>query len=51
MTIILPIGTQLAICDDSDAEVDAARIPSIEDETRNIIIGFFYDESRSPQSR
>lgn len=30
---------------DDDAEIDAARILSIEDETRNIIIGFHYDET------
>ena len=30
----------------TDEEVDAARIPSIEDETRNIIIGFFTMEEK-----
>jgi hypothetical protein len=31
--------------DSNDIEIDAARIPSIEDETRRLIIGFHYDES------
>ncbi|HPP64355.1 MAG TPA: TadE/TadG family type IV pilus assembly protein, partial [Anaerolineales bacterium] len=31
--------------DSENEEVDAARLPSIKDETRRMIIGFFYDES------
>src|SRR5262245_58855347 len=38
------VGNGDSDCDDSDDEVDDARIPSIEDETRNIIVGFHYDE-------
>ncbi|MBE0681426.1 MAG: pilus assembly protein, partial [Anaerolineales bacterium] len=35
------VGNSDGDCDDGDDEVDAARIPSIKDETRRIVVGFF----------
>ncbi len=43
--------TGACVGENINQEIDTARIPSIEDETRRIIIGFFYDQANAVDHR